>query len=157
MTPEFPMPWQIFRAVSKAHTWPDGICRRVNHNGNIVRARPASRMLRRICIARAYRRMRRKVSPSEARFIRRHMTLVHEATVCRCNEQHCMLCEGGLFLCKICGALEGALLPTCPGRQLSYHDHEVNYRQYCTGRGPFRHQAGASHNRARREARRMTR
>lgn len=49
----------------------------------------------------------------------------------------CPYCDGGLFLCTICGALEGALLPKCPGRWLTMAEHEKNYADYCAGTGPF--------------------
>lgn len=47
----------------------------------------------------------------------------------------CICCN--LFLCRICGALEGALLPTCPGRRLTEAEHDANYADYCHGTGPF--------------------
>lgn len=28
---------------------------------------------------------------------------------------HCMFCDGGLFLCTVCGQGEGELMPDCPG------------------------------------------
>jgi hypothetical protein len=52
-----------------------------------------------------------------------------------CERVACMVCD--LFICSICGALEGALLPKCPGRQLTFEEHNVNYKHYCDGTGPF--------------------
>jgi hypothetical protein len=63
----------------------------------------------------------------------------HRASKCPpdCDRHACMICEGGLFLCTVCGALEGALLPVCPGRWLSMEEHDENYKQYCAKTGPF--------------------
>jgi hypothetical protein len=54
-----------------------------------------------------------------------------------CQRTRCPICEGGLTVCTICGALEGALLPTCPGRRLTQEEHNENYRRYCEGTDPF--------------------
>lgn len=62
-----------------------------------------------------------------------HRATVHE----NCERTHCPICEGGLFLCTVCGALEGALLPTCPGRWLTPDEHDANYKAYCERSGPF--------------------
>lgn len=45
--------------------------------------------------------------------------LAHEWFVCGCDKTGCMFCDGGLSRCKVCGALEGALLSYCPGYPLS--------------------------------------
>jgi hypothetical protein len=47
----------------------------------------------------------------------------------------CISCT--LSFCSICGGLEGSLLPTCPGRPLSFEEDQANYRDYCLKRGPF--------------------
>lgn len=47
----------------------------------------------------------------------------------------CICCT--LSLCRICGGLEGALLPTCPGHRLTMEEHDANYADYCHGTGPF--------------------
>lgn len=52
-----------------------------------------------------------------------------------CERTTCMVCD--LFICKVCGGLEGALLPVCPGRSLTTAEHEANYAKYCAGTGPF--------------------
>lgn len=62
-----------------------------------------------------------------------HRVELHE----HCERQHCAICEGGLTVCTVCGALEGALLPTCPKRPLTYAEHSANYAHYCAGTGPF--------------------
>jgi len=72
-------------------------------------------------------------APSEYELDSGHRCTTHT----ECQVPHCMLCEGGLFLCSICGALEGALLPKCPGRRLTMDEHDVNYRHYCDYTGPF--------------------
>lgn len=44
---------------------------------------------------------------------------------CECSpdrEGHCMVCDGGLSLCKVCGALEGALPTQCPKKQMTYEE-----------------------------------
>jgi hypothetical protein len=42
-----------------------------------------------------------------------HVRLTHE----NCERSHCAICDGGLFLCAVCGQAEGELEPTCPGRR----------------------------------------
>lgn len=42
-----------------------------------------------------------------------------------------------LVICKICGGMEGSLLPECPERLLSYEEDQENYRRFCTGEPPF--------------------
>jgi len=42
-----------------------------------------------------------------------------------------------LSVCKVCGGMEGSLLPECPGRWLTREEDEMNYRHYCDGTGPF--------------------
>jgi hypothetical protein len=37
----------------------------------------------------------------------------------------------------VCDALEGALLPKCPGRKLTTAEHDANYVHYCNKTGPF--------------------
>ena len=51
------------------------------------------------------------------------------------NPGTCMICDGGLALCTICGGLEGALLDGCPGIRLTVDQHEWNYRKFLTFRG----------------------
>lgn len=41
-----------------------------------------------------------------------------DCTACREQSDYprnCMVCDGGLGICKVCGALEGALASECPG------------------------------------------
>jgi hypothetical protein len=42
-----------------------------------------------------------------------------------------------LAFCKVCGGMEGSLLPVCPGRRLSIEEDAHNYAMYCQGIGPF--------------------
>lgn len=42
-----------------------------------------------------------------------------------------------LAFCGVCGGLEGALLPYCPGVMLSPEEHDRNYAHYCAKTGPF--------------------
>lgn len=60
-----------------------------------------------------------------------HRRETHE----NCDRTNCWVCD--LFICSICGALEGALLPTCPGRRLTEEEHDTNYKHYCDNTGPF--------------------
>lgn len=55
---------------------------------------------------------------------RAHVWTVHE----HCKIGSCMICDGGLALCAVCGGLEGALLDGCPGVRLTMEQHEWNYR-----------------------------
>lgn len=41
--------------------------------------------------------------------------------------RHCPFCEGGLFHCTVCGAVEGELLPTCPGVKLTSQEKDDCY------------------------------
>jgi hypothetical protein len=54
-----------------------------------------------------------------------------------CTRDRCIICEGAITHCLRCGGVEGALLPTCPGRQLTMDEHDANYKHYCDGTGPF--------------------
>ncbi len=54
---------------------------------------------------------------------------------CRVDGQDCLY--ETLSVCKVCGCLEGALLPYCPGRQLSFEESEAAYTHYCSGTGPW--------------------
>lgn len=56
-----------------------------------------------------------------------HQFLTHNPCT---NPGVCPICDGGLSLCLICGALEGALLDYCPGVQLTEAQHDWNYRGY---------------------------
>ncbi len=60
-----------------------------------------------------------------------HIREMHE----KCERSSCIVCE--LFICSVCGGIEGALLPTCPGRKLTEAEHDANYLLYCQGEGPF--------------------
>jgi len=46
---------------------------------------------------------------------------------CNCTEAGCMICDGGLALCKVCGLLEGALTTDCPGHKVPYCMGEMIY------------------------------
>lgn len=34
-----------------------------------------------------------------------------------CKDPYCPICQGGLFVCKVCGLTEGSLTTECPGRE----------------------------------------
>jgi len=59
------------------------------------------------------------------------------------NPGVCPICDGGLAMCKVCGGLEGALLETCPGFQLSAEQHDWNYQKFLTFRGDGPRRAAA--------------
>jgi len=40
----------------------------------------------------------------------------------------CMWCAGGLEMCKVCGAFEGATPDECPGKQMSYDFSDLVYK-----------------------------
>jgi len=65
--------------------------------------------------------------------MREHVYEKHE----NCMIPHCMICEGGLCHCVVCGGFEGSLLPECPGKQLTSKEHDENYKHYCNKTGPF--------------------
>ena len=43
--------------------------------------------------------------------------MLHVPTVCppECETPYCNICQGGLFLCSVCGLYEGGLTSECPG------------------------------------------
>ena len=43
------------------------------------------------------------------------------------SERHCNICDGGLFICAVCGGAEGTLTTDCPGNKL---DEETQTRIY---------------------------
>jgi hypothetical protein len=65
----------------------------------------------------------------------------------RCTGDHatCPGCRGdgldcfyeSLSVCKVCGCLEGSLLPFCPGRLVTMDEQDAYYAHYCASTGPF--------------------
>jgi len=55
-----------------------------------------------------------------------HEAVVHGPGECL-REGSCWICEGGLFLCRVCGCLEGGLATECPGYRVSADDHDAIY------------------------------
>ncbi len=55
----------------------------------------------------------------------------HRRTICKPACNGCHLCDGGLFLCKVCGEAEAVLKDHCPGPEFKHgdcsacHDAEV--------------------------------
>ena len=41
----------------------------------------------------------------------------HEEKKCNCNKPGCPICDGGLYICSVCGLAEGSLTTDCPGYQ----------------------------------------
>jgi hypothetical protein len=62
-----------------------------------------------------------------------HIAIEHQ----NCERSHCYICKGGLFICSVCGGMEGSLLPTCPERWLTMEEDQANYTHYCNKTGPF--------------------
>jgi hypothetical protein len=60
-----------------------------------------------------------------------HVRETHE----NCDRVACCVCE--LYVCKVCGCLEGSLLPVCPGRRVTMEEQDAYYKHYCAGTGPF--------------------
>ncbi|CVK18498.1 hypothetical protein [Sporomusa sphaeroides] len=45
---------------------------------------------------------------------------------CNCNgEPGCMVCDGGLSICKVCGLMEGSLTTDCPGEWSGKKSEEI--------------------------------
>lgn len=65
-----------------------------------------------------------------------HVAVEHE----RCDKDHCMFCDGGLFACERCGSLEGATTTRCPGRSMTAEEVEAVY----DGRLDFRRKPDGS-------------
>jgi len=59
---------------------------------------------------------------------RPHVWEKHE----HCTKERCMICDGGLALCTVCGGFEGSLLDNCPGEQLTEEQHDWNYKKFLT-------------------------
>lgn len=83
-----------------------------------------------------------RVAPDDGHRYKRCTRDAGSCSGCRSESVDCMY--DCLSLCEICGALEGALLPTCPGRRLSEEEHDANYAHYCAGTGPFAEKTDAS-------------
>lgn len=56
-----------------------------------------------------------------------HIPIEHKAGECG-SEGGCFICDGGLFLCKNCGCLEGGLASECPNYRISYDDEQSIYK-----------------------------
>lgn len=54
---------------------------------------------------------------------------------CRDNGLDCFY--DSLSCCKVCGCLEGSLLPFCPGRLVTMDEQDAYYAHYCAATGPF--------------------
>lgn len=52
-----------------------------------------------------------------------HKYAVHED----CHIDYCMICEGGLAVCEICGGLEGALPTDCPETRMTKDQIDQTY------------------------------
>jgi hypothetical protein len=60
-----------------------------------------------------------------------HIRATHD----NCERPTCLVCD--LFICTICGCMEGSLLPVCPGRRVTAEEQDAYYTHYCAGTGPF--------------------
>jgi hypothetical protein len=52
-----------------------------------------------------------------------HIYKKHE----KCTTANCMICDGGLSLCTVCGGLEGGLPTECPGEQMTMDRQQEVY------------------------------
>lgn len=53
-----------------------------------------------------------------------HVFVKHES----CTKDSCMICDGGLGLCTVCGCLEGQLATECPGFDVGQEVGDLIYR-----------------------------
>lgn len=59
-----------------------------------------------------------------------HVAIEHK----KCERPHCPICEGGLFMCRVCGCAEGATTDDCPGIRVTdwaiqqIYDGKLNFR-----------------------------
>lgn len=42
-----------------------------------------------------------------------------------CDDDRCIVCVGGLYLCEVCSGAERSLPTDCPGRPLTYDEQEM--------------------------------
>lgn len=64
-----------------------------------------------------------------------HIPITHK----NCDRLYCPVCEGGLFICEICGLSEGSLTTHCPGERVPY---EIEQRIYNQGNLDYRAHTG---------------
>lgn len=62
--------------------------------------------------------------------LRQHVRASHNCPA----SMFCMICDGGLFLCGVCGGAEGSLPSECPGERMTTAQEEAVY----AGRLDFR-------------------
>lgn len=66
----------------------------------------------------------------------------HRRHVCQQSREdahlHCPFCEGGLFLCDVCGGAEASLPTDCPGRRLTPREND----EIVAGRLDYRRDRG---------------
>lgn len=62
-----------------------------------------------------------------------------DPSTCDCDgSDHCVICDGGLALCQVCGLTEGCLTTDCPGQDAFKTHNEAVYAgelDYIDGRG----------------------
>ena len=58
----------------------------------------------------------------------------HVRYECKCDEQYCQFCDGGLFHCTVCHGFEGSLPTDCPGARMN----EVQVDDVYAGRIDYR-------------------
>lgn len=52
-----------------------------------------------------------------------HIQVIHQ----NCQQPHCAICEGGLFICSRCHSAEGATTSECPGQQMTMDQSDAVY------------------------------
>lgn len=69
--------------------------------------------------------------------MKEHIAVIHIA----CQKLYCSVCDGGLFMCAVCGCAEGATTTHCPGIQVpgatldAIYAGRINFRD-----GMWRHE-----------------
>ena len=51
----------------------------------------------------------------------------HTKYECKCNHQFCQFCDGGLFVCTVCGGFEGSLPTDCPTEKMTQDEQDQIY------------------------------
>ncbi len=56
--------------------------------------------------------------------MKKHKAVIH----INCQETHCPVCDGGLYICEVCGLIEGSLTTDCPGVESWCNKNELIYK-----------------------------
>ncbi len=66
----------------------------------------------------------------------KHVYITPQDCDCKGKVPHCIICEGGALVCKICGLAEGSLTTDCPGEDSvsktdDIYSGQLDYRDGC--------------------------